>query len=83
MVRVTSCTVSYTHLIHRPLCGAQLNLYRWLLEAQGLPVDKLYILHLRKDGSYKLQPFDRDDVLPEALLTLHNALKKKARKRNA
>ena len=52
-------------------------------EAQGLPVDKLFILHLKKDGTYKLQPFDRDDALPEALLTLHSALKKKARKRNA
>lgn len=72
---------SYT--IHSPLCAAQLNLYRWLLDAQGLPVDKLLILHLKKDGTYKLQPFDRDDALPEALLTLHSALKKKARKRNA
>ena len=72
---------SYT--IHKPLCAAQLNLYRWLLEAQGLPVDKLFILHLKKDGTYKLLPFEQDNALPEALLTLHNALKKKARKRNA
>lgn len=72
---------SYT--IHKPLCAAQLNLYRWLLEAQGLPVDKLFILHLKKDGIYKLLPFEQNNALPEALLTLHNALKKKARKRNA
>lgn len=46
-------------------------------------MDKLFILHLKKDGTYKLQPFDQNDALPEALLTLHSALKKKARKRNA
>lgn len=71
---------SYT--IHKPLCAAQLNLYRWMLEAEGRPVDRLFILHLKKDGSYNLQQFDKDDALPEALLTLHEALKKKRRKRN-
>lgn len=71
---------SYT--IHKPLCAAQLNLYRWILEAEGRPVDRLYILHLKKDGAYKLQQFEKDDALPEALLTLHNALKKKRRKKN-
>lgn len=71
---------SYT--IHKPLCAAQLNLYRWMLEAEGRPVDQLYILHLKKDGTYKLQQFEKDDALPEALLTLHNALKKKRRKKN-
>ena len=39
-------------------------------------------LHLKKDGAYKLQQFEKDDALPEALLTLHNALKKKRRKKN-
>ena len=71
---------SYT--IHKPLCAAQLNLYRMMLEAEGRPVGQLYILHLKKDGGYKLQPFERDDALPDALLTLHNALKKKARKKH-
>ena len=71
---------SYT--IHKPLCAAQLNLYRWMLEAEGRPVDRLYILHLKKDSTYKLQQFEKDDTLPEALLTLHNALKKKVRKKH-
>lgn len=71
---------SYT--IHKPLCAAQLNLYRWMLEADGRFVDRLFILHLKKDGSYKLQPFEKDDALPEALLTLHNTLKKKGRKKH-
>lgn len=70
---------SYT--IHKPLCSAQLNLYRRMLKANGLDVNKLYILHLKKDGTYKLQPFDFDDTVPDGLLALHNALKKKTRKR--
>lgn len=73
---------SYT--IHKPLCAAQLNLYRRILEAhEGFQVDALYILHLKKDATYQLLPFETDDTLPEALLTLHNTLKKKGRKRNA
>lgn len=69
---------SYT--VHKPLCAASLNLYRRMLEFSGDPVERLYILHLQGDGTYKLIPFDRDDALPSALLTLHNTLKKKARK---
>ena len=71
---------SYT--IHKPLCSAQLNLYRRMLTANGIPVDKLYILHLKKDASYKLQSFYFDDAVPDGLLALHNALKKKRRKKN-
>lgn len=72
---------SYT--IHVPLCSAQLNLYRRILSANGMPMDKLYILHLKKDSSYKLQEFDFDDAVPDGLIALHNALKKKRRKKNA
>lgn len=73
---------SYT--VHRPLCAAQLNLYRRILEAhEGFQADALYILHLKKDATYQLLPFEADDTLPEALLTLHNTLKKKGRKRSA
>ena len=69
-----------TYTVHKPLCAASLNLYRMALEANGFSVKKLYILHLKKDATYKLIPFDVDDILPRALLTLHNTLKKKARK---
>lgn len=72
----TSCT------IHVPLCSAQLNLYRRMLSANGMQVDKLYILHLKKDGGYKLREFDFDDAVPDGLLALHNALKKKRRKKD-
>lgn len=72
---------SYT--IHAPLCSAQLNLYRRILSASGMQVDKLYILQLKKDGRYKLQEFDFDDAVPDGLIALHNALKKKRRNKNA
>lgn len=72
---------SYT--IHTPLCSAQLNLYRRMLAENGMLVEKQFILHLKKDGSYKLAEFDLDDSVPDGLLALHNALKKKWRKKNA
>lgn len=74
--------IKTSHTVHKPLCAAQLNLYRRMLEAQGFPVEALYILHLKPDGTYRLLPFEADDALPQALLTLHNTLKKKARKRH-
>lgn len=70
---------SYT--IHAPMCAAQLNLYRRMLEANGEKVEALYILHLKKDGTYRLKPFEFDDTVPDALLTLHNLLKKKPRRK--
>lgn len=70
-----------TYQLHRPLCAAQLNLYRRMLEYGGKwEAEALYILQLKKDGTYKLIPFERDDTLPDALLTLHRTLQKKARK---
>ncbi len=72
-----------TYTVHKPLCAASLNLYRRMMEANGNRVDALYILHLRKDGNYKLVEFPISDDLPNALLTLHRALEKKGRKKNA
>ena len=70
---------SYT--VYKPLYSASLNLYRMMLEARGNNVQRLAILHLKKDGTYKFIKFDVDDVVPMALLALHNALKKKTRNR--
>ena len=70
----TTCTV------YKPLCGASLNLYRMILEAREKAVERLLILHLKKDGSYKIIEFAFDDAVPTALLTLHNVLEKKRRK---
>lgn len=77
----TLLDIKTSYTIHTPLCAAQLNLYRRMLEANGIEVEALYILHLKKDGTYKLKPFEFDDKVPEAVLTLHNLLKKKKRGR--
>lgn len=69
-------------VVQRPLALAQLNLYRRMLEHDSdWQAEALYILQLKKDGSYKLIPFDRDDALPAALLKLHRTLQKKPRGR--
>lgn len=69
-----------TYTDYKPLCSASLNLYRLMLESRQRCVERLAILHLKKDGTYKLITFDFDDAVPMALLTLHNVLKKKRRK---
>jgi hypothetical protein len=69
-----------TYTVYKPLCSASLNLYRLILEARQKTVDRLLIVHLKKDGTYKLIKFEFDDAVPMALLTLHNVLKKKRRK---
>ena len=71
----TLLDIKTTYRVYKPLCSASLNLYRMMLEARGKTVERLLILHLRKDGSYKLLRFDADDLVPMALLTLHTALK--------
>jgi hypothetical protein len=53
-----------------------------MLEARGLCVEQMAILHLRKDGTYKLIRFDMDEEVPMALLTIHKFLQTKRRKRN-
>lgn len=70
---------SYT--IHAPLCSAQLNLYRRMMEENQFRVETLFILHLKKDGQYRLKEFAFNDAVPEGLLALHNALKKKVRRK--
>ena len=76
----TLLDIKTTYKVYKPLCSASLNLYRMMLEARGKTVERLSILHLRKDGSYKLLRFDADDGVPMALITLHTALKTRRRK---
>ena len=67
--------------IQKPLYTAKLNLYRKMLPD---PIEQLIILHLRKDGTYKLIDIPIDDTLADACITMHEALKKKKRsKKNA
>jgi hypothetical protein len=65
-----------TYRVYKPLCIATLNLYRMMLEARGRAVRRLLILHLKKDGTYKLVPIKIDDTVPMALITLNTALNK-------
>ena len=76
----TLLDIKTTYRVYKPLCSASLNLYRMMLEARGKTVERLLILHLRKDGSYKLLRFDADDSVPMALITLHTAMKTRRRK---
>lgn len=73
----TLVDIKTTYTVHKPLCAASLNLYRRLLDHNGHPVDRLVILHLQKNGRYKLIPFDVDDLVPQSLITLHRALKRR------
>lgn len=67
--------------IQKPLYTAQLNLYRKMLPD---PIEQLVILHLKKDGTYKLIDIPIEDTLADACVTLHEALNKKKRsKKNA
>ena len=74
--------IKTTYQVYKPLCRAQTNLYRLMLIARGYPVDRVYVLHLKRDGKYRLVPMEIDEILANALITLHNALRKKRRKRH-
>ena len=67
--------------LQKVLYTAQLSLYMMLARENGYEPKKMLILHLMKDGNYKLVELQEDQTLAESLLYLHNALKKKPRKR--
>ena len=67
--------------VKKPMVTAQLNGYDLLCEENELPVDECWILHLKPDGTYKLISVPEEPALFMACLTLHNALKKKPRKK--
>lgn len=67
-------------VVQNILALIQLNAYGLSVEQNSLgEVKALFILHLEKDGKYKLISYDIDPQLFMACLTLHNALKKKPR----
>ncbi len=67
-------------VVQNILALIQLNGYKLSVEQNGLgEVKALFILHLEKDGKYKLIPYEINPRLFMACLTLHNALKKKPR----
>ena len=75
----TLADLKTTYRVYKPLCGASLNLYRLILEARQKAVERLAIIHLKKDGTYKLVNMPIDGAVAMALITLHNAMKKKRR----
>lgn len=74
--------IKSSYRLYKPLAKAQLNGYDMAQETRNLPVDKLYILHLKPDATYKLVEFPKDTAEFMACLTLNKALQKKARKTN-
>ena len=69
-------------VVQKVLALIQLNGYKKLYEENfGEEIKKLYILHLQKDERYKLIEFPMDDTLFMACWHLHQAFKKKPRKK--
>lgn len=67
-------------VVQNVLALIQLNGYKLSVEQNGLgEVGALFILHLEKDGNYKLIGFEINPDLFMACLTLHKALQKKKR----
>jgi hypothetical protein len=71
-----------SYSVQKVLAKIQLNGYKLAVENNELgEVGLLCILHLKKDGTYKLMPFDIDDTLFRACLTLHNEFRPKKKKK--
>lgn len=67
-------------VVQKVLALIQLNGYKLSTEFNGIgEVGALFILHLEKDGNYKLIGFEINPDLFMACLTLHKALQKKKR----
>lgn len=66
--------------LHKVLYTAQLNLYR-LAVLKEKPVSQLWILQLKKDGSYKLIQLEENEPLANACITMHEAIKNSKRRR--
>lgn len=71
--------IKTTSQIHTVAVTAQLTLYKRMAEANGIPVSKLYVLQLKKDGKFTLRLVEPDEELADACLTLHRRLEKKKR----
>ena len=65
----------------KALYTAAQNLYRRAID-DWLPVDKLWILQLKQDETYKLIELPVEDSLADACLAIHAATQKRRRKRD-
>lgn len=67
-------------VVQKVLAQIQLNAYKKLAEENKIgEVGALMILHLNKEGKYKIHNFDIDDTLFISCYNLHKALEKKKR----
>ena len=66
--------------LHKVLYTAQLNLYR-LAVMKEKEVDQLWVVQLRKDGTYKLIQLDENEALAQACLIMHNTIKNSKRRK--
>ena len=66
--------------LHKLCYTAQLNLYKLAVKEEK-PVEGLWVLQLKKDGTYKLIPLEENEELAKACLTMHYAIQKTKRKR--
>ena len=73
----TTATISG---LHKVCYSAQLNLYRMAVVKEK-PVDKLWVLQLKKDGTYKLIELEENPALADACITMHYAIQKTRRRR--
>ena len=73
--------IKSSYKVETSLVTAQLNAYWRLANENYMDVAELWVLHLKKDGTYKLIQVQHDESTFLACLMLHNALKKKSRKK--
>ena len=73
-------TTSRISKAHEVLYTAALSLYRMAIDLIK-PVDMLYVIQLKNDGSYKLIPLSDNMALATSCLMLHTALAKTKRKK--
>lgn len=75
----TLVDIKTAYAVQKALYGASLNLYRMMLERRGKTVERLLIVHLKEDGTYKLVPLEISDTVAMALITLHTATTRRRR----
>ena len=73
--------IKSSYKVETSLVTAQLNAYWRLANENYMDVAELWVLHLKKDGTYKLIQVQHDESTFLACFMLHNALKKKSRKK--
>lgn len=75
--------IKSSSVVQKVLARIQLNGYKKLFEENtGESVSHIFILHLKKDETFRLIEFEKDNTLFDACLALHKALEKKKRGKN-